>query len=98
MSIKEYVVSHLVNLIKIKSVLTLALTTAFVMLALRGEIAPDQFLTIFTMVVGFYFGTQNSKSEESVAVIEDPIQTAEASDTSTNVVYTPIGEDEYHEN
>lgn len=63
MSIKEYVVSHIVNLIKIKSVVTLALTAAFVILALKGEIAPDQFLAIFTMVIGFYFGTQKDKSE-----------------------------------
>lgn len=70
MSIKEYVVSHLVNLIKIKSVVTLALTTAFVILALRGEIAPDQFLAIFTMIIGFYFGTQKDKAE-TVEVAEE---------------------------
>ena len=91
MTLKEYVVSHIVNLIKIKSVVTLALTATFVVLALRGDIEADQFLMIFTTVTAFYFGTQ--KKDETK---ETSTSTAE---TSTSVGETStipaIGEIQY---
>ena len=51
----------LVKLIDVKSIMTLALTGGFIALTCAGEISGDQFLTIFTMMVGFYFGTQTEK-------------------------------------
>lgn len=48
------------NLLKVKTLLTLALTWVFCSLAKAGAI-PTEFLTIYTMVVGFYFGTQTKK-------------------------------------
>lgn len=48
------------NLLKVKTLLTLALTVVFCKLAYGGTI-PTEYLTIYTMVVGFYFGTQNKK-------------------------------------
>ncbi len=89
MTIKEYVVSHVVNLIKIKSVVTLALTAAFVILALRGDIAPDQFLAIFTMIIGFYFGTQKDKSETAQAAEAPDEKAAEPAAQENPLVYTP---------
>lgn len=53
------------NLFCIKSIVTLALTAGFLVLALRGVFTGAEFLTIFTMVIGFYFGTQANKSTES---------------------------------
>lgn len=52
----------LAKLIDVKSIMTLALTAGFVALTCLGEITGEQFLTIFTMIVGFYFGTQSQKS------------------------------------
>lgn len=52
----------LAKLIDVKSIMTLALTAGFVALTCTGEISGEQFLTIFTMIVGFYFGTQSEKS------------------------------------
>lgn len=52
---------RLAKLIDVKSIMTLTLTVGFVALTCRGEITGDQFLTIFTMIVGFYFGTQSTK-------------------------------------
>lgn len=49
------------KLIDVKSIMTLALTAGFVALTCAGDITGDQFLTIFTMIVGFYFGTQHEK-------------------------------------
>ena len=46
------------NLLTVKSIVTVALTIVFSVLALRGAISGTEFLTIFTVVIGFYFGTQ----------------------------------------
>lgn len=48
------------NLLKVKTLLTLALTWVFCDLARDGAI-PTEYLTIYTVVVGFYFGTQTKK-------------------------------------
>lgn len=53
------------RLVSIKSIVTLTLTVVFSVLALRGVIGGDQFLTIFTTVIAFYFGTQVEKREQS---------------------------------
>lgn len=50
------------KLIDVKSIMTLALTGGFIGLTCSGDITGEQFLTIFTMVVGFYFGTQSKKT------------------------------------
>lgn len=50
------------KLIDVKSLMTLALTGRFIGLTCAGEITGEQFLTIFTMIVGFYFGTQAQKA------------------------------------
>ncbi len=49
---------RLANLLTVKSLVTLVLTAIFAALALRGSISGSEFLTIFTVVIGFYFGTQ----------------------------------------
>ena len=53
------------KLINVKSLVTLVLTFVFSVLAVRGDISPDQYLTIFTTVIAFYFGTQVEKKEGS---------------------------------
>lgn len=49
------------NLIKIKSLVTIAVITVFVALSLKGTISPDNAMIIISMVVSFYFGTQTEK-------------------------------------
>lgn len=49
------------KLLTIKSIVTLVLTAVFSVLALRSDIPGSDFLTIFTLVIGFYFGTQKTK-------------------------------------
>ena len=51
------------NLLTVKSIVTVTLTAVFSVLALRGTISGTEFLTIFTVVVGFYFGTQRAKED-----------------------------------
>ena len=54
---------RLSNLLTVKSIVTVALTAVFSVLALRGTISGSEFLTIFTVVIGFYFGTQRAKED-----------------------------------
>ena len=46
------------KLIDVKSLVTLFLTLIFGILALKGSVTADQFLTVFTTIIAFYFGTQ----------------------------------------
>lgn len=97
MSIKEYVISHIVNLIKIKSLVTLATTATFVILALRGDIKPDQFLVIFTTITGFYFGSQTKKDEtadtkEEEKPEEKQVATVYPMNIQYDAVYKPTTE------
>ena len=61
--------AKLAKLIDVKSIMTLVLTIVFCVLALKGTISGTEFLTIFTVIVGFYFGTQSQKkaTKEGVA-------------------------------
>jgi uncharacterized membrane protein YfcA len=54
--------NKLAKLIDVKSIVTFSLTAAFVYLAVTGQIEPQIFLTIYTMVISFYFGTQCQKN------------------------------------
>ena len=53
----------LAALVKVKSIVTLSLTAVFCILACTGAITGEQFLTIFTTVIAFYFGTQTTKQQ-----------------------------------
>ena len=57
----ELLKKRLANLLTIKSLVTLIVTAVFAVLALRGDITGEQFLTVFTVIVAFYFGTQAVK-------------------------------------
>ena len=54
----ENIKKRLGNLLSVKSLVTITLTVVFAVLALRETISGSEFLTIFTVVIGFYFGTQ----------------------------------------
>jgi len=53
--------TKIAKLINVKSIVTILLTAVFCVLAVRGTISAEQFLTIFTTVIAFYFGTQYQK-------------------------------------
>ena len=55
--------NRIANLLTVKSIVTVVLTGVFSVLALRGSISGTEFLTIFTVVIGFYFGTQTEKKK-----------------------------------
>ena len=49
---------RLANLLAVKSIVTVILTAVFAYLSVAGQVTTDQFLTVFTVVIAFYFGTQ----------------------------------------
>ena len=53
---------NLVNLMKVKTIVTMVVITVFAILSLRGDINPDNVMIIISMVVSFYFGTQHEKN------------------------------------
>jgi dihydroxyacid dehydratase/phosphogluconate dehydratase len=48
---------RIAKLIDVKTIVTFALTGAFVYLSVCEKIEPQIFMTIYTMVIGFYFGS-----------------------------------------
>lgn len=56
----EQIKTRLAALLTVKSVITVTLTIVFAILTLREEISQD-FMTIYTVVISFYFGTQAEK-------------------------------------
>ncbi len=58
---KELFWKRLANLLSVKSIMTLMLTAAFVFLVCTNTLSQD-FMTIYTVVVAFYFGTQSTKA------------------------------------
>ena len=55
---------RIAKLIDVKTIVTFTLTAAFVYLAVNKDIQPEIFMTIYTMVIGFYFGTQHEKAKK----------------------------------
>lgn len=50
------------KLIDVKSIVTILLTVAFVVLAFKTVISGDKFFEVFIMIISFYFGTQYQKN------------------------------------
>ena len=59
------VIKRLENLLSVKSLVTLMLTAVFTVMALRGTISQD-FMTVYAVVIAFYFGTQSQKVQDAL--------------------------------
>lgn len=57
----EMLKNSIANLIKIKSLVTVAVIAVFSVLALNSAISADNVMIIVSMVVSFYFGTQHER-------------------------------------
>jgi len=55
---------RIAKLLTVKSIVTILLTLVFAALAVRGTITGQEFLTVFTVIISFYFGTQATKEGE----------------------------------
>ena len=54
--------AKLAKLIDVKSIVTLVLTGVFAYLAIIARVSAENYMTIFTVIIAFYFGTQVSKT------------------------------------
>lgn len=64
------ITEKLAKLINVKSIITILLTIVFCVLALTGAILAEQFMTVFTVIIAFYFGTQAQKSVQEASKTE----------------------------
>lgn len=48
------------GLLSVKSIVTVALTAVFAWASVAGQVSVE-LMSIYTMIVGFYFGTQTAK-------------------------------------
>ena len=58
------ILKNIANLIKVKTIVTMVVIAIFAVLSLRGDITPDNAMSIISMVVSFYFGTQAEKNAQ----------------------------------
>lgn len=59
---KQTVIDRLVS---IKSIVTLVLTGVFAYLSIAGVISGENFLSVFLIIIGFYFGSQTEKKMQA---------------------------------
>ena len=62
---KELIIKRAANLLSVKSITTLVLTVVFAYMAVTGKISQD-FMTIYAVIIAFYFGTQSQKVQDTV--------------------------------
>ena len=55
----------IIKLLDVKSIVTILLTLVFSYLTITGKVSGEQFLTIFTVIISFYFGTQVEKKAQA---------------------------------
>ena len=60
------------RLVSVKSIVTILLTGVFSYHAVSGAVSGTDFLTVFTVVISFYFGTQAEKRAEDREDAEQP--------------------------
>ena len=61
----ELIHKRLANLMSVKSIGTLVLTGVFAYMAVTGNISQD-FMTIYAVIIAFYFGTQSQKTQDVI--------------------------------
>ena len=61
----EKILKRIANLMSVKSIVTLVLTGVFAYMAVTGNISQD-FMTIYAVIIAFYFGTQSQKTQDAI--------------------------------
>lgn len=59
------------NLLSVKSLVTLVLTGVFAYMSVVGKISQD-FMTIYAVIIAFYFGTQSQKTQDVLDSADTP--------------------------
>ena len=61
-TMNEKIIKRIANLLSVKSIVTITLTAVFAYLAVTNKIAQD-FMTVYSVVIAFYFGTQTQREQ-----------------------------------
>ena len=61
----QSIIKRAANLLSVKSLVTLVLTAVFAVMALKETISQD-FMTIYAVIIAFYFGTQSQKVQDAL--------------------------------
>lgn len=64
-NMNERIIKRIANLMSVKSIVTLVLTGVFAYMAVTGNISQD-FMTIYAVIIAFYFGTQSQKTQDVI--------------------------------
>ena len=59
----ENIIKRLGNLLSVKSLVTIVLTAVFAYLAVTEAVSQD-FMTVYAVVIAFYFGSQAEKAAQ----------------------------------
>lgn len=59
------IMKRMANLMSVKSIVTLVLTAVFAYQSVTQTISQD-FMTVYAVVIAFYFGTQSQKVQDAI--------------------------------
>ena len=59
------IIKRIATLLSEKSIVTLVLTAVFAYMACTNQISQD-FMTIYAVIIAFYFGTQSQKLQDTI--------------------------------
>ena len=68
----EIIRKRIANLLSVKSLVTIVLTIVFAYMAVTGKISQD-FMTIYAVIIAFYFGTQSQKTQDVLDAGKDGV-------------------------
>lgn len=60
------------ELLQIKKVIALLLTIVFCYLAIVGKVTAEQYLTVFSLVIAFYFGQSTARQAVKENIVKVP--------------------------
>ena len=66
----DNLIKRLSNLLSVKSLVTIILTAVFAYLAITGQVS-QEFMPIYTVIVGFYFGSHAEKLSQTLNAKEE---------------------------
>lgn len=78
---KEKITNSIVNLLKVKSIITLLSFTAFFYLSITGKVDVDNFMLVMSMIATYFFNKDNYEKKENI------------NNESSNVMYEVIDDE-----
>ena len=60
------ILKNFAALIKVKTIITMVVIAIFAVLALKGDITPDNVMIVVSTVIAFYFGSQVERKSKEV--------------------------------